>query len=146
MTVYTTSSIPSVKATLVSRLQARAGLAGVQVAYGWPKGAIQKELVLVGGTKGAQAWGPFGKRSKDEEYDLQVAVSVVFADGVQQAATERAFVIVGEIEQELRNDPTVGGIVRLAAVEGNFSLDENVLGGLEREAFVEFSVHVDARI
>lgn len=147
MTVYATSTIPAVKAELVTRFAARAGLAGVQVSYGWPKGNPQKELLIVGGAIGEQQWGPFGRFAKDEIYDLKIIVSVVFADGEQQNATERAFAIVAEIEQELRNAPNLGNTVQgVIDIRGNFELSENMLGGLDREAYIEFSVHVKARI
>lgn len=145
MTVYLTSTIPAVKAALVTRYQARAGLTGVQISYGWPKGAPQKEMLIVGGVKGEQQWGPMGRRAKDELYDVTHVISVIFSDGVQQNATERAFAILAEIEQELRNDPQVGG-ARVVDVRSNFILAENVLGGVDREAYIEFSVHVNARI
>lgn len=145
MTVYLTSSIPAVKAALVTRYQARAGLVGVQISYGWPKGTPQKEMLIVGGVKGEQQWAALGKRAKDELYDVEHVISVIFSDGVQQNATERAFAILAEIEQELRNDPQVGG-ARVVDVRSNFILAENVLGGLDREAYIEFSAHVNARI
>lgn len=146
MTVYLTSTIPAVKADLVTRFAARAGLTGVQICYGWPKGAPEKEMVIVGGAEGEQDWGPFGRRAKDEIYDLSIMVSVVFSDGNQRGATERAFVIVGELEQELRNAPGLSFTNMTVDVRGDFQLAENVLGGLDREAAIEFSLHVKARI
>ena len=63
-----TSTIPTFKAALVARLQADAGLTGVQVSYGLPyPSAIEREAVLVLGTRADDpTGGSGGQRAADE--------------------------------------------------------------------------------
>lgn len=112
-----TSSIPRVKARLVERLDA-AEWSGdrPQITYGWPRDE-QRELVCIGGTiESEQRWVALGGRQRDEDYGLQVIVTVRRPGLSQTQATDRAFVLLGVIEDVLRADPTLG-LDELFAVE-----------------------------
>lgn len=103
------SSIPTVKAALVERLElATWPGARPTVAYGWPRD-IPREVIMVGGTaEGAQEWVAFGTRDRNETYRLTLVVQVTHPGQSQRVATERAFALLGVVEDVLRTDPTLG--------------------------------------
>lgn len=143
----TTSSIPTLKANLKAALQARAGLSGVQVSWGWPS-APAKEMILLGDVRdGTQ--DPAGMRStphhRDETYSVEVTIWVERIGADQQSATERAFELAAEIEDELRNDLTVGGAVRTAQVQGRVEIEERA-SDRARLALLTINVHCKARL
>lgn len=105
-----TSSIPRVKARLVERLDAAEWPGDrPQVTYGWPRDE-QRELVAVVGTseRSEQTTAALGGRSRNEDYGLQVIITVQNPGLTQQQATERAFELLGVVEDVLRDDPTLG--------------------------------------
>lgn len=104
----TVSTVPVVKDALVTTLDARVGLDGVQVAREWPGDAIKAEAIWLGKVDGTHQIATMraGRKDRAEEYRLEVIVSVV-KNGVE-AAEERAFVLLGEIESALADDPRIG--------------------------------------
>jgi hypothetical protein len=98
-----TSTIPAVKAAIVSAIQARPALAGVQVTWGIPHDAISREWICVGDVIGSQDSAAIGQQRRDESYTVQVIVNVV-RPSLEPArdVSERCFVLVAEIEQALR--------------------------------------------
>lgn len=139
-----TSTVPAVKDYLLAAWGALPALAGVQLTWGLPK-SDQNECILIGGAEGRQKAASLGARRRDESYDLTVIVSAVRNDGVQRTATVRAFALMAVLEDFLRDDPTLGGLVRSAEVGENFRLQEPADGTL-REGLIEFSIAVEARI
>lgn len=112
------STQDTLKANLLAQLQARAGLAGVQVAYGFPKTPATEFLMLGDIAKGDEQTAALGNRSRDEKYTLFVTVKVEKQGTNQQAATERAYTLAGELAGQLRTDPSVNGAVITALVQG----------------------------
>lgn len=102
------STVPTVKDQLITVLRARAGLTGVQVERQWPGDTIKPEAIWLGKVDGAHVIATIkaGRKARDEEYRLEAIVSVV-KNGVE-AAEERAFVLLGEIESELADNPRIG--------------------------------------
>jgi hypothetical protein len=148
-----TSSIPAVKAALITRLQARAGLYGVSVTWGFTDaaGARAAEWVFVGNTRGDQTWTQQGRQSKEEDYTLDLIVSVVRKGLGVQTAEQRAWAIAAEVENELRSDPSVGLTppYRLlqAQVEGPVVSEEAVSeDGSAVESRITLSIRVETRI
>jgi hypothetical protein len=156
-----TSTIPTFKAALLSRLQADAGMTGVTVTYGVPVGLTNvREWVMLGNTRpddptqgtfpGGQSTAAIGQKRREERYVLEVLVSVLRpVRESQQDVTERAFVIAGVIETSLRSWSTAspafsGAGVRWALVT-SVSHDENV-GKQEREAAVRLDIACAERI
>lgn len=123
-----TSTIPALKAALLTRLINRAGLAGVSVTWGRPPGQLEKEWIMLGNCRnadptgeerGGQSTAVLGRRSREERYVLEVDINVIKSiKETAQSVTERAFVLLDEIEDELRADPTVNATVRTAQVTG----------------------------
>lgn len=140
-----TSTIPALKAALLSLLAARAGLAGVQVVYGAPLPNPGREFISLGGTDGSQETAALGRLRREEEYRLTIYVSVLREGQDQQAATERVFALVAEVEDAVRADPSVGGVVRTALLDGPFTLEEGATD-THRTALVTVSLLCNARI
>lgn len=140
-----TSTIPAFKAALLTRLQARAGLSGVQVTYGWPNGAVKRESIMLGGVAGTQVFRTIGATQKMEEYSLTVYITVIReGSGRQQNADERALALMAEIENELRPGLTVNNTVLTAQVS-RFDL-EPMASAETREARLTVTIDVMARI
>lgn len=139
-----TSTIPAFKNALYTRLSARTGLAGVQVSYGWPSGAVQREHIVIGGVEGSQEFRAIGAQHRFEEYAVTVYINVL-RQGVQtQTCDERCLALMAELEAELRSDPTVNNTV-LTAELGTFQL-EPLANDESREARLRVGVNVRARI
>ena len=124
------SSIPIVKAALVTRLQADTSLGAatpsVQVLYGLPamgQRGLLRELVIIGDSRaddlshasspyggGGQHAATLGALQRQEDYTLEAFIRVIGpgTDG-QQPCTERAFVIAGAVENSLRAWSTLAG-------------------------------------
>lgn len=152
-----TSTVPALKAALLDRLQARPGLASVQISWGRPHGKLAPEWIMLGSTRaadptgeerGGQSTAVIGRRSREERYVLDVWVSCLSAGlSDQQALTERAYELVGEIEDELRVDPTVNATVRTAQVADASELTESVSENAQhRESLVRVQVACAERI
>jgi len=143
-----TSSIPAVKQALVDLLAARANLRNVQVTYGAPLPAPAKEYIWVGDVTGEQTAGALGGQVRDEEYTVQVNMSVVREGNNQRAADTRCFQLLAELEDLLRSNPSLGVAAVLKGGEaelGEFNLEEFV-SDTARESRLTAQVAVNARI
>ncbi len=110
-----TSTVPTLKANLATQLAARGGLTGVQISYGPPLPAPQREYIWLGDVEGTQAFSTFAAPNRRrEEYRLQVIVGVLREGTNSQATDERCFTLFGELETQLRSDPTVNTAVTVA--------------------------------
>lgn len=142
-----TSSVPSVKANLVTQLQARGGLAGVQVTNGSPLPNVRREFIWVGGAEGTQDYGTYGVGGlRQESYRLEVTISVL-REGIDAVAADtRCFALSAELESQLRSDPTVNGACMTAKV-GDFRLTEAVTqDGMARQSELQIFVDIDTWI
>jgi hypothetical protein len=142
------STIPALKAALVTILQARAALANTLVTYGWPAAPTPEMIILADVPEWTQAVGAMraGGQPRDEEYLLEVACLVEHGGTDQQVISERAFALLSEIELELRTNATVGYIVRKAEVAGPGELREYVTPGNGRRSVVTSHIRCIARI
>lgn len=140
-----TSTVSALKAALLTRLQARTGLAGVQVTYGWPSGQVKRESIMLGGVTGNQEYRTVGATQRMEEYTLTTYITVIReGSALQQAADERALALMAEVEADLRSDPTVNNTVLTAQLAG-FTL-EPMASSETREARLTLTIDVMARI
>src|SRR6266498_2732111 len=136
-----TSSVPTLKANLITQLGARGGLAGVQISYGPPLPDPQREFIWVGDVDGTQEWVDVAGTLRHEVYQLTVVVMVSREGQGMQAADERCFALHAELEEQLRTDKTVSGAVTDARI-GDFKLTEFVSAdGMSRSS--ELNVKVD---
>lgn len=153
------SKQPTFKAALLSRLQADAGLNGVQVTYGLPfPKALEREAIIVWGTRpedptggrsGGQSSAALGAQKREERWVQEIVVTVVKPSREsQQTVTERAFAVAAEIEDSIRSwgseSPAFGGNVRWALVT-DMRLEEPA-NQEEREGRVTIDVACAERI
>ena len=140
-----TSTIPTLKTNLKTALGLRAGLSGVQIAYGPPAVGMQREYIWLGDADGQQTFAAMGTLNF-EEYDLQVIVDVIREGEDEASADARCFAIQAELENQLRSDPTVTAAVSSAQI-GHFKLTENVTAdGMTRTARLVTLIHCQAFI
>lgn len=141
------SSIPTVKANLRTQLQARGGLAGVQIAYGPPLPNPQRDMICLADVTGETGPATMAKAiyPRDEVFTLQAIVFVIREGTGQQAVTERAFALANEVYDQLQTDPTISGAVWFAQVMGAIELIERAgEDGMCRTA--EFTIPVHCRM
>lgn len=142
-----TSTIPAFKAALLTALEARAALAKVQVSYGPPLPQPSAEWIWLGDADGEQDAAAFGHSRREETFALTLMVGVKRGGNGQQAATERAFEIAEEIENELRTNADVTATVRLAEIKGPIKLEELASpDGTSRGAHLTITIRASARI
>jgi|SRR5215471_10518954 len=130
-----TSTIPTLKANLRTQLVARGGLSGVQVSYGAPLPATQREFIWLGDVNGEQEYGTYqAPNQRHEMYVLELILSVLKEGVDAKAADDRCFALFAEVETQLRSDPTVNGAVTESHL-GLFRLTEfTAPDGMNRSA------------
>lgn len=132
------------RAAFVALLQARAVLSGVQIGYGMPPGALQREHILLGPVDATQEYRALGTTRKFEDYTVSVFISVTREGVQQQQADERALVLLAEVEAALRANPTVSNTVLTAQVS-RYRL-EPLASESTREARITLEIETRARI
>jgi hypothetical protein len=130
-----TSTIPALKANLRTQLAARGGLTGVQISYGAPLPATQREFIWLGDVNGEQEYGTYAApNARHEQYTLELILSVLKEGVDAKAADDRCFVLFGEVETQVRGDPTISGAVAESHL-GLFRLTEwTAPDGMNRSA------------
>lgn len=139
-----TSTITNMRAALIALLSARAGLDGVQIGYGMPSGALQREHILLGPVDGTQEYAAIGTVRKFEDYTVSLYISVTREGQQQQTADERCMSLFAEVEAALRTDPTVTNTVLTAQVS-RYRL-EPLASDTTREARLTVEIQTRARI
>jgi hypothetical protein len=139
-----TTTITAMRAALIASLRDRPGLAGVQIGYGMPPGALQREHILFGMVDAQQEYRALGTARKFEDYAATVFISVMREGTDQQATDERALSLLAEVEAELRADPTVGNTVLTAEVS-RYRM-EPMASDTTREARITLDIQTRARI
>lgn len=114
------STIPAAQAYLLGVIQARPGLTGVHVAWGIPADLPSDlERIYVGDPiEVSREWAGLGGQRMDENYTLQVHVETFAGGNEQQATGERFYTMVNEVEQAVRADNRLGGLVFAAKPNG----------------------------
>jgi len=155
-----TSTAPVVLATLVPALVAAPALTGVQTLYGDTAQAERENLLVTGNiTWNDEIWAALGARSREEQYVIDGYVQVRRPGDSQQAAHERAFVLLAAVESVLRGliQPGMGfsaalstafgvGKAQVVNVEFKPTKAMGFPGPEGMAAQVDFGVRVTARI
>jgi hypothetical protein len=139
-----TTTITAMRAALIALLQARAGLTGVQLGYGMPSGALQREHILLGQVEATQEYAAIGTVRKFEDYTVALFISVTREGVQQQEADERALALLAEVDACLRSNPTVSGTV-LTAELARYRM-EPLASDTTREARITVEIQTRARI
>ncbi len=129
---------------LEALFNARAGLAGVQVAAANPGKRLASEAIVMLGYESEQEWAAIGRQRRDQT--VSVATSIyVEQEGttlaVAKACRLRIKALTVEIENALRGDPTVGGLVRVAAFMDG-ALEQ---GYSDRARWAELMAHISCQ-
>ena len=121
----TSSVIPGYKAALVAALAARAGLSATTVAYAWPGPSATAEMIACSTSRSSQDFANIkaGRKHRNEDAEIDAVVWVFQGGGTPVDADDteaRSFAMAAEVEGELADDPTLGGVCewsRIARVE-----------------------------
>lgn len=106
----TTSTAPTVRATLVAALDARPALDAVSVTHMWQGQADEQEAMFLGNTTITNEWATIraGRKTRDETYQIQLMIHVHVPGDWGPAAETRMFVLIAEVEDLVAADPTLG--------------------------------------
>lgn len=140
-----TSTAPAFMNALHDALAAR--LTGVRVNYGPALPDPGRESVNILGLEGEQQWAGLGQLAKEEIYTVEVLILVIREGQQTQPAVERAYELLEELEDQLREtstSPTMGNTVRVASVE-TVNLEVGA-SDQTRSALLTIGVRVQARI
>lgn len=120
---------------LADRLGERAGLAGVEIATAGIGPKSSDESIQFGGGEIEQAWGSLGNKRREETGVIHALIWVSKLGGredVIRAARGRAFDLLSEIEDELRDRPDGRDASGLPIVKyghiPTISLDQGIKG------------------
>lgn len=105
-----TSTVPAVLDALKTLLDARAGLAGVTVTTAPSGEPVPMESIQFFGTNGDQAWAALGNRRRRETYTIRGGIFIIKGGAgadVWDAARERAYALLAELEDAIRVSPTL---------------------------------------
>tara|TARA_R110000751_G_scaffold55737_1_gene119530 strand:+ start:133 stop:579 length:447 start_codon:yes stop_codon:yes gene_type:complete len=140
------TTIYSVKSTLLTKLQADSTLSAIQVTYGDPGGAARREHVFIGDvTAGGQDPESLssGRRRRIESYTLDVIVSVQSKPQGLQENEQRAIVLASAVEDVVADNPTLSDLTGLMFMEcSGMSVSSNEAGidGPHSQITVHFQV------
>ena len=140
------TTIYSVKSTLLTKLKADATLSAIQVTYGDPGGAARREHIFLGDvTAGGQDPESLssGRRRRIESYTLDVIVSVQSKPQGLQENEERAIVLASAVENVVADNPTLSNLDGLMFMEcSGMSVSSNEAGidGPHSQITVHFQV------
>jgi hypothetical protein len=130
-------------------LEARAGLTGVTIATGQLADTTGgTESIEFGHVDNQIDWYALGRKARKETYMVSGWIFVVSYGGGEAVITqarERALTLYGEVSACLVSDPSMGGIVTVAAIV-SFALDQIITGQQSnaRGAAIEFTISVEA--
>lgn len=153
-----TSRAAAIEDALIEQLQARPGLAGVQVEIG-PLGdqEARNEWIQIGtavagpGLSSSQEWGALGNRRRDEAGTIHGGIFVQKAGAgpaVIRACRDRAWELLAEVEAQLREDPKITGLAnhpphaQLTASEETRGMTPNNA----RYSVIEFTIEYSATL
>lgn len=147
MSEATVSSVPAVLDDLAARLPLRLGLSDVKV-FTSPQGDnTPDEAIVFIGVDGDQEFAALGRDKRNERYDINGGIWIQKPGADEEtavAARNRAYAILGELENELRAVPTLNGIVITIELKGH-DLNQGATQK-DRRVALDFRLHVFARI
>lgn len=141
-----TSTIPAVKQALQTLLSARPGMSGAKITWAVPNTDIPRDWISLDDVTGRQAPARLGRQARDEEYTLQITVTVVRpAVDTPASVADRCFDLVGEIENQLRTTVDLGlpDVVHTYVTRTDLTERND---GEQREARALVDIFVKARI
>ena len=141
------TTIYSVKSTLLTKLKAESDLSGIQITYGDPGQAARREFIFIGDvTAGGQDPESLssGRRRRIESYTLDVIVSVQSKPQGLQENEQRAIVLASAVENVVADYPTlsdsVTGLMFIECSGMSVSSNEAGVDGPHSQITVHFAV------
>ena len=141
------TTIYSVKSTLLTKLKADSDLSGIQITYGDPGQAARREFVFIGDvTAGGQDPESLssGRRRRIESYTLDVIVSVQSKPQGLQENEQRAIVLASAVENVVADYPTlsdsVTGLMFIECAGMSVTSNEAGVDGPHSQITVHFAV------
>jgi len=113
------TNAPAAKAALLTLIQARPNLAGVQMSAGHPGDNIDvNETIFTDSIVATQDWETMGGSTRRRREDFTIELIVIAGKaGVDQAGAEaRAWVLLEECELAVRADVTLAATVIFAGI------------------------------
>jgi len=106
----TTSTAPTVRATLIAALGARPGLDGVTVTHFWQGDADTQEAIYLGNTTLENEYPVIrsGRKPREETYRIQLHIRSLKPTDWGPTAEVRAFEMIAEVEDLIAEDPAIG--------------------------------------
>ncbi len=141
-----TSKAAAVLDAITDGLSARAALAGIQIASGPMRFESSSDSIQFFQVDISQEWGALGRKRREEEGVLKGAVWVMKPgkdEAAVRATRDRAFVLLGEIEDFMRVDPSIGGVVRVSQIRPGV-LDQGANEG--RWVELDFEIRYEVRL
>lgn len=109
------STVPAAKAWLFTAITAQINDPTVQVVYDEPGTYENDDIIMVGDVRRTPSplsmVGTMGAYALQEDYEIDVVVSVYRGGDNAQTVYERACTLANTVEYVVRNDPTLGGAV-----------------------------------
>lgn len=112
------STAPEAKRRILTLINARAGLTGVQVSWNAPTESEDLprsgELIYLGDVKLEGEWRTLGGGRRDENYTIGLTVWVQQDGDNMQATEERSWLILDEVSAALTSDRSLAGLLHNA--------------------------------
>lgn len=137
-------TVPDAKSALLAALRARPGLQGVQVEWSHPGKGIRAETIYFGETVYGQRAARLGNRTRQEDYTLELVVTVEKAGDQAEACERRCWELLAEIEDELRSNADLDGLVDVAQYQA--SPVRNFVGASKRVSESVVSIGVESEL
>lgn len=121
-------------------------LTSAPVSLGWPTGGLQSDHVWISGAGTVTpSWGVSGMQTRDEKLTAEVRIIADYTTSDYATARDRAFEIEAEVEGAVSTDPTLGGVVRFAAVT-EIVVDEAIPDDRTRQVGIRLTVTAEASV
>jgi hypothetical protein len=138
------SSVPNVFDELTAQLEAREGLADVNILSAYLDDTQRRDALMLIDVEADQEWGALGNRRIDEDYVIRGAIWIYRRGSddkvAMKAARDRAYAVFGELVEQVRGDPRINQTVRQSIPSvGNLT---QWYDSETRLAILEFEIHV----
>lgn len=146
-----TVSAPTVRAALVTAMAARPALTGVLVTRIWQGDAEEQERIYLGNTSATYEYATLraGRRTREEDYTIQVIIEVDDPEEWGPASEDRAFVLAADVESMLSDDPGVGLTASMPTLRAHVRDLEQTSGAIEPSGVgtrITLTIQVNSRL
>jgi hypothetical protein len=144
------TTAPAFLDALKAQLENRENLANVTIATAPTSFDVLESIEYGYQVRGTQAWAALGQHRRKDEYIVSGAIWVAKpgkGEAIAKQARDRAFVLMGELEEQLQSDPYVNNAVTgdIGAQLTRGDLDQWP-GDQQRIARILFEITCKARI